>query len=61
MGALETLAYMAGGTVVVVLLAWLAGCCRSHKTRPAHEEHPRSREGRTEDLSRPTHHAGRVR
>jgi hypothetical protein len=55
MGALEALAYVAGGTVVIILLAWLAGCCRSHKTRPTHEEHLRPPRGEADDRSTPTH------
>jgi hypothetical protein len=41
MGAWTTLAYVAGAATVVILLSWLAGCCRSRKTRPTHEESTR--------------------
>jgi uncharacterized membrane protein len=37
MGPWYTLGYVLAAVVLIILLAWLAGCCRSRKSRPGHE------------------------
>ncbi len=40
MGALLALGYVALATVVILLISWLFGALRAHKTRPHMDETP---------------------